>query len=81
MLVLRPWFPITERLSFNPTLAIGGGGDSDLIYELQPQFRYNFTPHIALSVGYRQLYYDIEGDNTKFDGKLHGALIGLSVKY
>jgi len=37
MLIMRPWFPITNKLVFNPTLAIGGGGDSDLVYELQPQ--------------------------------------------
>lgn len=81
MLVLRPWFPITQNLTFNPTLAIGGGADADLIYELQPQLQYQFTDNIALRFGYRRLYYDIEGSRGKFDGVLHGAFLGLGVKF
>jgi hypothetical protein len=80
MLVLRPSFPITERLFFNPTLAIGAG-DSDLIYELQPQFEYKFTDYIAGRIGYRRLYYDIKGDRGEFDGALHGLIVGLGVTF
>ncbi len=67
ILMLRPWIPITKWLSFNTTLAIGGGGDSDLVYELAPTLHFYFTDHISLIVGYRQLYYDIPGDNDKFE--------------
>lgn len=81
MLVLRPWFPLTRNLAFNPTLAIGGGGDSDFIYELQPQLRYNFTDRFSVSAGYRRLYYDVEEGRSEFDGSLHGALVGLGVKF
>lgn len=81
MLVLRPWFPLTKNLVFNPTLGIGGGGDSDLIYELQPQFQYAFTDNLALRVGYRRLYYDIKGDRGEFDGSFNGPLIGLGMRF
>jgi len=81
MLVLRPWFPITDKLAFNPTLAIGGGADADLIYELQPQFRYNFTPRFSVSVGYRRLYYKVTGDKLEFDGAVHGALVGFGMEF
>lgn len=80
MLVLRPAFPITEKLIFNPTLAIGGG-DSDLIYELQPQLEYKFTDYLVGRFGYRRLYYDIKGDRGKFDGAIHGFLIGLGITF
>jgi hypothetical protein len=58
-LVVRPCFILTDnkKFRFNPTLSIGGGGDSDLIYELQPQFQYDFTETIAARLGYRRLYY------------------------
>lgn len=80
MIVLRPSFPITEKLIFNPTLAIGGG-DSDLIYELQPQLEYKFTDYLVGRFGYRRLYYDIKGDRGEFDGVLHGFLIGMGITF
>ena len=76
MLVLRPSFAITEKLFFNPTLAVGTG-DSDLVYELQPQFEYKFTDNLVGRIGYRRLYYDIEGDRGEFDGVLHGVILGV----
>ena len=81
VLVLRPSAILFKetlkgRLRFNPTLSIGGG-DSDLTYELQPQFQYQITDHIAGRLGYRRLYYDIDGDRVDFDGTFHGILIGI----
>ncbi len=69
------------NLAFNPTLAFGGGGDSELIYELQPQFQYQFTDNLALRVGYRRMYYDVKGDRGEFDGVIHGAMLGLGLKF
>jgi hypothetical protein len=80
MLVLRPAFPITEKLVFNPTLAVGAG-DSDLIYELQPQLEYRFTDKLAGSIGYRRLYYDIKKDNQEFDGAFQGLIAGLNITF
>jgi hypothetical protein len=73
MLVLRPSFPTTDRLFFNPTLAIGGG-ELDFIYELQPQLEYKFTDFMVGRIGYRRLYFDIKGDRGEFDGVLHGVI-------
>jgi len=81
MLILRPNFPITERLAFNPTLGIGGGNDADLIYVLNPQLQFQFTDLIIGRFGYRLLYYDASGDNAEFDGTLHGFMIGLGVTF
>jgi hypothetical protein len=77
VLVLRPSFPLGKNWRFNPTLSIGAG-DSDLTYEVQPQFQYNFTETLAMRVGYRRLYYDTEGDRgNSFDGALHGFFLGI----
>jgi hypothetical protein len=77
VLVLRPSWPLSERWRFNPTLSIGAG-DSDLTYELQPQFQFNFTETWAMRIGYRRLYYDSEGSRgNSFDGAFHGFFIGF----
>ncbi len=85
MLVIRPCFPLfpsrIEGLYFNPTLGIGGGGDSDLIYELQPQIEYMITNHLLARVGYRRLYYDIDEGDSSFDGSMQGLIIGLGGKF
>lgn len=79
IVIVRPWFPITEKLTFNPTMGVGGGGDSDLIYELQPQFQYQFTDTMAGRIGYRRLFYETEGDRAKFDGSFQGVIAGLGI--
>lgn len=81
MLMIRPRFPITERLAFNPSLGIGGGVDADLIYVLNPQFEYQFTDLLIGRLGYRYLYYDISGDDGSFDGALHGFMVGLGFTF
>jgi hypothetical protein len=81
VLVIRPSFPIGKRWRFNPTLSIGTG-DSDLTYELQPQFQYSFNETWAARVGYRRLYYDVEGDRgISFDGALHGFILGIGAVF
>ena len=80
-LVVRPTFILTDnkKFRFNPTLSIGGGGDSDLIYELQPQFQYDFTETIAARLGYRRLYYKYTSDNdVEFKLTYSGFIAGVS---
>jgi hypothetical protein len=81
-LVVRPSFFLTKdkKLRFNPTLSIGGGGDSELLYELQPQFQYDFTENIGARLGYRRLYYKIEGDrgDTQLKITYDGLIAGVS---
>lgn len=68
ILVVRPSIPVfpskISGLRFNPTLGIGGG-DSDLVYELQPQLQYQITEYVAARLGYRTVGYHIKGDNAK----------------
>lgn len=80
VLVLRPSFPLGEKWRFNPTLSIGAG-DSDLTYELQPQFQYQFSENFAARFGYRKLYYDIDKKNFEFDGTFEGFLLGVGIVY
>lgn len=82
--VVRPRIPLfptkIDGLVFNPTLAIGGGGDSDLVYELQPQLQYQISETWAARIGYRRVYYKIDNDaNNEFDGAFQGAFVGLGI--
>lgn len=43
VLVARLKFPMNDWITFDPIIAIGGGGDSEFIYELQPQLEFQFT--------------------------------------
>lgn len=80
VLVLRPFIPITESIAFNPTMSVGTG-DSELTYELQPQFQFMLTDTMVARVGYRRLYYDINGDKVGFQGSLHGLIVGLGAQF
>ncbi|MBN2437819.1 MAG: hypothetical protein JXL20_04390 [Deltaproteobacteria bacterium] len=84
MLVLRPSFPLfpskIKGLRFNPTLAIGGGGDSHLVYELQPQIQYDITKKVSARLGYRTVGYKFEGDN-ELNVELSGLIFGVGVMF
>ena len=60
-------------------MSIGGGGDSKLTYELQPNLQYQFSNLIAARLGYRRLYYDYKGDKADFDGTFQGFTLGLGI--
>jgi len=86
--VLRPSFPLfpsmIKGLRFNPTLAIGGGGNSDLVYELQPQIQYDFNEHVSVRLGYRTVGYKFKGDHNsdnELNVNLSGLIFGVGVKF
>jgi hypothetical protein len=96
ILVVRPSIPIFPSkitgLRFNPTLGIGAGGDSDLVYELQPQLQYQITDNMAARVGYRRVGYKFKGDSAKNEKvnlteddemniSLAGLIVGLGVTF
>jgi hypothetical protein len=87
MLVVRPsmaMFPSKiDGLRFNPTLAIGGGGDSEMVYELFPQIQYQISELAALRVGYRTVGYKFEGDNNdnELNINLAGLIVGLGMTF
>lgn len=80
VIVVRPLVPITETIAFNPTMSVGTG-DSELTYELQPQFQFMLTDTMVARVGYRRLYYDVNGDRSGFQGSFHGFILGLGAQF
>lgn len=77
VVVVRPSVRISDRWRFNPTLSLGKG-DSEITYELWPQVQYKVTDTWAARVGYRRLFYDIEGDaGNEFDATFHGFILGF----
>lgn len=66
-----------DGLRFNPILGIGAG-DSDLAYELFPQFQYQITESMAARLGYRTIGWKFKGDQNE-DNELNISMSGLIV--
>jgi hypothetical protein len=70
-----------DGLRFNPVLGIGAG-DSDLAYELFPQFQYRINESMAARLGYRTVGWKFEGDNdNELNVNLAGLIVGLGWVY
>jgi len=69
-------------LRFNPTISVGAG-DSKLCYEMQPQFQYDISEHVATRFGYRRVGYEFSKSNSTNEVNLTfaGLLVGLGVKW
>jgi hypothetical protein len=80
VLAIRPDFGLLKgRLRFKPLIDIGGGGDSDLIWEFQPNLQWNFTEHFSARLGYRILHYEFTDENNiENDTDYSGAMLGVS---
>ena len=83
MFYLLPSVPVfpskIDGLRFNPVLGIGAG-DSDLVYEMFPQFQYQITDVAALRIGYRTAGWKFEGDrndDNELDISMSGLIAGL----
>lgn len=80
ILVVRSSTPVLPSkingLRFVPTIAIGGGGDSELVYELQPAFHYQVSKNVDLRLGYRRVGWKFTGDRNN-DNELKIALAGM----
>lgn len=82
MLLVRPSLPLSDTWRFNPTIGVGGGGDSDSVTDLQPQFQYQPNDNLAIRFGYRKVSYEIEDDNgNSFDGSFEGPFVGVGVTW
>lgn len=79
MFYVLPSLPVLpsmiEGLRFNPVLGIGAG-DSDLAFELFPQFQYQITETVAARLGYRTVGWKFKGDDNE-DNELNVRLAGL----
>jgi hypothetical protein len=88
MLILRPSMPMfaskIDGLRFNPTLAIGAGGDSDLVYEMFPQVQYDVTERMTVRLGYRTVGYRFKGshnEDNELNFRLAGLVLGAGLKF
>ncbi|MBK7519593.1 MAG: hypothetical protein IPI75_05515 [Gammaproteobacteria bacterium] len=79
MVMLRPHLALGKNWSFSPTLSVGAG-DSDLVWELSPQFEYAWCNY-ELRLGYRNLNYDLEDGNRSLDLTIHGPMVGFGFKF
>ena len=79
ILMLRPSFPLGTRWRFNPTMSYGEGGDSEKVWELQPNLQVQITDHLVARFGYRKLHYETKAEDGRnsFDGNIEGFTIGL----
>jgi hypothetical protein len=81
IVVVRPTFRLSEKWKLNSTLAIGAG-DSDLTWELAPTLVYQVSDSFGLRLGYRRVYYDVEGERgNKFDAAFQGLIIGAGFTF
>ncbi len=76
-----PLFPKNvDGLSLSPAFSIGGGGDSELIFELFPQLRYEIVPHVHVRFGYRTAGYKLKNAaelENNLDVKIAGFILGV----
>jgi hypothetical protein len=84
---VRGSFPIfpskIKGLRLNAMASIGGGGDSDLIYELQPALQYQFTDNVAVRLGYRRVAWQVDSDKNddELDFSLAGLIAAVAVRF
>ena len=85
ILILWPSLPLftskIQGLSLAPAFSIGGGGDSELVYELFPQLRYQVTEHVVARFGYRSIGYRTENGANELDFDLAGFIAGLGATF
>lgn len=80
IVMVRGTYPlsfITEKLHLDASASIGAG-DSDLVWELQPDLRYQFTDRFGVQVGYRRLEYEFSDGRADVDLGFQGFLIGMN---
>ncbi len=80
IVALRPRFSINEKWTFSPTLSVGAG-DSDLVWELSPQFEYVYSEKLDVRFGYRSLNYKFKKGGDEVDVSLAGIILGLGFRF
>lgn len=80
IVALRPRLQLSAHWTFSPTLSVGGG-DSDLVWEMSPQFEYRLRERYEVRVGYRNLAYDVDQGGSKIDIIFRGPVLGLGMRF
>ena len=72
--------PLSQKWDFVGYADVGAGG-SDLTYQLLAGVNWQFSRTLSAKVGYRYFYQDYEQDNFKWDMAMHGAYLGLGIRF
>lgn len=80
ILALRPRLALSRNWTFSPTMSVGAG-DSDLTWELSPQFVYDCACGFDVRVGYRNLNYDFEKGRDSLDMTIKGPVLGFGFSF
>lgn len=79
MVMLRPRINIARNWYFSPTMSVGAG-DSDLVWELSPQFYFDRCG-TEIRFGYRNLNYDLKEGGRSMDITISGPMIGVGFAF
>jgi len=79
MVVLRPKFALSKYWSFTGVASVGTG-DSDLSWELSPQFVYDCCGW-DFRFGYRTVNYEFENGNNEADLDISGPMVGVGFTF
>jgi hypothetical protein len=79
VVVLRPRLMFGKHWYFSPTMSVGAG-DSDLTWELSPQFVYDYCG-TEIRFGYRSLNYDLENGDGSLELAMEGPMIGVGFAF
>jgi len=79
---LRAFLPVTEKLSVQAQVDIGGfGAGSDFTWSALATANYAFSDSFAASVGYKVLDVDYDHDGHVYDTRLSGPVLGLTYRF
>lgn len=81
IVMLRPRIALGRHWAFSPTLS-AGAGDSDLVWELAPEFIYtNDCCNLEFRFGYRTVNYEFEENNVDLDFSFAGPMAGIGFTF
>lgn len=79
---LRAFLPLTERLSLQGQVDIGGfGAGADLTWSAMATVNYVFSDRLSASVGYKVLDVDYDHDGHVYDTRLGGPVLGVTYRF
>lgn len=79
---LRAFLPLTEKLSAQGQVDIGGfGAGSDLTWSALATANYAFSDRLSGSVGYKVLDVDYDHSGHVYDTRLSGLVLGMAFRF
>lgn len=82
LLGLRAFLPLTQKLSLQGQVDIGGfGAGSDLTWSAMATVNYVFSDRLSASVGYKVLDVDYDRGGHVYDTRLSGPVLGITYRF